>query len=754
MGRSGVGWSLGVWIALAVLPVGGAGQEVREGSAAPVRSARGAGEATVLALPRISGGIVFDGMPDEAAWTALEPLPVVQHWPDFGAPMSRRTEIRVAYDDEYLWASGRFYEEPGEVAGNSLQRDRWDGDDSFDLIIDSFNDDQTALKFTTTPLGILLDGEVLNDAQWSAGVPALNNDWNTFWAAETTRTEEGWFAEVRIPLSSLGFKVSEGQTVMGLIAARYLAGRNEKHIFPAIPPDWDMADHKPSQARDVVLTGVEEQAPLWVTPYAVAGVDRTRDADAEILRSPEVDVSRDVGMDVKYGLASNLTLDLTVNTDFAQVESDALLVNLDRFGLFFPEKRQFFQERSSTFGFALGEDNRLFHSRTIGLSDEGRPLTIFGGARLTGRVGAWDLGALTMQVDGAEGGLDENAGVVRASRRVLGSGQVGGMLTSRVRTDGGTDLSMGVDARVPLGGEILTLQVAQTRNEGDATTLSALDRTSARLFWERRTLQGIGYDASLTYSGPGYDPALGFEARDDFTATQGRLAYVWQPEGGRFDRVRLQAVTRSFWRNEDGSLESWLGRLQFLTDLAGGHWFNLTGNLTREDVADGFELPGAVVESGTYWGANLFSLLDLNRARTLTGVVNLWTGQAFDGYRFSLRVEPQVNFSRHLSVSASYNLHRLWFPDRDQRVNADLAVVRVRAALNPRLSGEVFVQYSAATDALSTNVRARYRFGEGRDLYLVLDEARDLENRHGLDDVVLGRTDRRLLLKYSWAFQP
>jgi len=478
------------------------------------------------------------------------------------------------------------------------------------------------------------------------------------------------------------------------------------------------------------------------------------------VQGPSTDFSLDVGLDLKYGLSSNLTLDLTANTDFAQVESDALQVNLDRFSLFFPEKRQFFQERSSTFSFALGEDNRLFHSRRIGLSEDGEPLTIFGGGRLAGRVGEGDVGALSMQVDGASGGPDENVGAVRFRRRMLGSGRLGGMMTTRVRTDGRTDLSVGADGEIPFGQERVTLQLAHTSNEGDAVDpgppdASALQRSAARILWERRSLQGIGYDASLEYSGPGYDPALGFEARNDFTAIQARLAYVWEPaESDRVDRYRFQTVTRSFWRNADGSVESWLGRAQLLMDLSGGHWWNVTTNVTRESVREAFTLPGATVPTGTYWAIDLFTRLESSRARTLAGAVTLYAGRAFDGYRLFLNLEPQLKLSRHLSLGAGYNLQRLFFPSRDQSVNGDLARLRVNAALDPKLSAELFFQYSAPSDAVSTNLRIRYRFSEGRDLFIVLDEARDLTDRFGLDSAILGRTDRRLLVKYSWAFRP
>ncbi len=706
-----------------------------------------------VTLERITGPIELDGIPDEAAWRALPLLETVQHWPDFGAPPTERTEIRIGHDDEFLYAAGWFYDEPGGVRGNSLRRDGWDGDDSFDLVVDGFNDDQTALKFTTTPLGILVDQEVLNDAAFSGGVDPLNGDWNTFWDAATAVTDKGWFAEMRIPLSSLGFSAEDGEAIMGIIAARYIARKDEKHIFPAIPPEWDLAEFKPSRARDVRLEGVSEQRPLWITPYALTGVERIRDPDADRVRAPSARVPTELGVDVKYGLSSNLTLDLTVNTDFAQVEGDALEVNLDRFGLFFPEKRQFFQERSSVFDFNVGE-GRLFHSRRIGLSQDGDPVRILGGARLAGRLGDWDVGVLSMQVDGAPGAPGENDGVVRVRRTFSAGHQAGGMLTSRIDGDGRVDLSGGLDGRVALGSDLVTLQVAGTRN-GTGPGAGSVQGAMARLFWERRTLDGLGYDLDAIWSGRDYDPALGFETRRDFSAVKARVRYSWQPAAGSaVTRWNLITAARAYLRNEDGVLETGLFRLRGFASLRGGHWANLALNLTREDVAEGFDLPGATVPAGRYEGWDAFAYVGLSQARAVGAGLQLWGGTAFDGWRANVVVEPWWRLNRHLTIGGMLSLNRLWFPDRAQTVNADQLRLRVSAALDTHLSAEAFVQYSAAARVVSTNLRIRYRFAEGRDLYLVLDEGRDLEDRHGLDSAILGRTDRRLLIKYSYAFRP
>jgi hypothetical protein len=707
-----------------------------------------------MSIDRISGEIVLDGRVDEEAWAAIEPLPMVQFWPNPGGEMSRRTEIRIGYDDEYLYASGRFYDDPEGIRGNSLMRDRWDGDDAFDIIIDSFNDNATALKFTTTPLGILLDQEIRNDAQPGTGVPPINGEWNTFWDASTQQTEEGWFAEVRIPLSSLGFTVDDEAAVMGLIASRYIARNDEKHIFPAIPPNWDMADFKPSQARDVILEGVEEQTPLWVTPYALLGVSRMRDPTLNPIQAPDTQVPTEAGFDLKYGLSSNLTLDLTVNTDFAQAEADAIQVNLDRFGLFFPEKRQFFQERSSTFEFNLGNDGRLFHSRRIGLSSEGTPQRIYGGARVAGRAGSWDVGGLAMQVAGTGVTPGTTDGVVRLSRSLGGQNTLGGMLTSRITSTGQTFFSLGMDGRVALGRELFTVQLASTRNDG-APPASLAARSSARILVERRNSDGFGYMLDGLYSGRTFDPALGFQSRSDFSRFISRLSYGWRPEeGGRVTRYRLYGVGRAYRRNRDGALESGLLRGQMVLNLRGGHWFNLALNGTHENVDRGFDLPGGRVEQGVYRGGDVFARLELSRARTFGGAVSVWGGSAFDGWRANVSVEPNWNLSSHFGVGAVLRFHRIWFPDRGQEVVADEASIRFRAALNAKLSAEALVQYSAAADAMATNVRIRYRFAEGRDLFVVLNENRDLEDRYGLDTALMGHADHQLLIKYSYAFQP
>ena len=340
-----------------------------------------------LIIPRINGPVTLDGFSDEPAWDDIAPLPWTMYQPNAGSAPSERTEIRLAYDDENLYAAGRMYDRtPDEIRAPSKKRDQMGpANDWFGVLLDTFNDNENALVFLTSPTGLRTDMAVFNDAQ---GVFPINVSWNTFWDVATKRNADGLFAEMRIPLSSLRFQTEAGRVEMGLILVRIIARNFEFDTFSAIEPKWGtFGVMKPSVARNIVLEGVQNKKPFYITPYMLGGGERTFSLDeTESAYSREDTPTFEAGLDIKYGPTSNLTLDLILNTDFAQVEADNQQINLTRSSLFFPEKRMFFQERSSIFDFGFGEANRLFYSRRIGIHD-GIPVRIYGGARLVGRVG-------------------------------------------------------------------------------------------------------------------------------------------------------------------------------------------------------------------------------------------------------------------------------------------------------------------------------------------------------------------------------
>jgi hypothetical protein len=684
-----------------------------------------------LELTRLTTPIRFDGMPDEAVWQEVPALPLTMYAPVFRGEPEQRTEIRVAYDDSYFYAAGWFYDDdPDGIRVNSLYRDRWNGDDAFAIYIDSFNDDQNARWFGTTPSGMRFDLLVSDDGQ------TLNGNWDAFWESRTHRTPQGWFAEVRIPFSTLGFQVDDaGRAVMGLTVTRLVSRSGERVTFPAIDPKFLF--RQPSVARDVVLRDVESSTPLYVTPYALVS-----------------DGSQDAGLDVRYPLSNSLNLDLTLNTDFAQVEADDQQVNLDRFPLFFPEKRRFFQEGSGVFEFTTGGGSRLFHSRRIGLTEDRLPVPVIGGARLVGRAGEWDVGLLSMQTAESGDTPTENFGVARLRRRVFNANSyVGAMATSRVR-DGAHNVAGGLDAVIRMfGDDYLTMKWAASVDEADSAGLGLLERSHLYARWQRRANRGLAYTLSSTISGSEFRPDLGFLPRRDYwTANVLAERYFWTDDHSWLRRIWPGMLAFSTFRRSDGALESgqYAVWVQWETKRGGGGW--IEPKLFRESVVSAFLIGGeAEVPAGDYTFADLQVNLSMANGRKLRTGVDFRAGSYFDGSRVQVQLTPTWNLSRHLEIGGEYLYSRIRFPDRGQGADIHLAGLRLRTALDARASGNALVQYNSTTDRLEFNVRLRYNFAEGTDLWLVFNEGLDAPSRSaapGLEDTT-GSGSGSLILKYS-----
>jgi hypothetical protein len=700
-----------------------------------------------LEIPRLTGPIVIDGFSDEAAWQEVPVIEPVVQTPTFGYAPSERTEFRIAYDDRYLYASARLYDaDPAGIRATSLRRD--DGafsNDWFVLGLDTFNDKENLLVFGVSPAGVRTDVAV------SADGTSLNFDWNTFWDAAVQVTEEGWFAEIRVPFSSLRFQERDGRVVMGVMLWRLIARRNELSIWPAIPPEWTNSFLKASQAQEMVLTGVTRSNPLYVTPYVLGGLGRVHvPAAAGDGWDPDRQRVGDIGIDLKYGVTPNLTLDLTLNTDFAQVEADDQQVNLTRFSLFFPEKRQFFQERAGIFSYPLDAPGRLFYSRRIGLV-AGTPVPIYGGGRLVGRVGGWDVGLLTMQTAAEGDAAAENFGVARVRRRTLNEQSfVGGMLTTRVGSGGAYNIAAGADALVRIGQEQVTLRVAQTYDGNDDADTGALERGYVQLNWFRDRADGVLYGARVSRMGAAFDPAVGFVQRTDYLRTEGYFGYGWRP-GGESTVLRhsVRALTDRYARNTDGRAESaQLGAI-WETIMRSGASFGVIAQQLYEEVPAEFGLGrGVTVPAGTYTmrGAGAGYTPPASRRLRVGGQVE--GGEFFDGWRLAPGASLVWDASRHFQLNAGYGYNLIEFPERDEALRIHLARLRAQLMLNVRFSVTSFVQYASLGDLAIYNLRLRYNPREGTDLYIVYN---DVLNTHptGYDPIRPRSASRTLLVKYA-----
>ena len=398
-----------------------------DGPAPPVAPATVArdesGRATVRAI-RLAQPLRLDGALDEAIYTSVPPISdFIQVEPEEGAPATEKTEVWVSFDDDYVYISFRCFEtEPTRVVANEMRRDGnnlWQGNDVVGFVFDTFYDRRNAFQFIVSPIGGRMDGQITNERQW-------NGDWNPVWEAKAGHFEGGWTVEAAVPFKSLRYRPGRAQ-IWGFNAVRTNRWKNELSFLTRIPNAFGMRGLNQASLA-ATLVGLEAPAgsrSLEIKPYAISGLTTDRVATPSISN----DVSGDIGFDVKYGLTRNLTADLTYNTDFAQVEADEQQVNLTRFSLFFPEKREFFLENQGIFTFggaatgnAAASSNTpiLFHSRQIGLN-EGRVVPIDGGGRLTGRIGRYNIGLVSMRAgDDVESGAQPTTfSVVRLRRDVL-----------------------------------------------------------------------------------------------------------------------------------------------------------------------------------------------------------------------------------------------------------------------------------------------------------------------------------------------
>lgn len=694
-----------------------------------------------VAIPRLTGPVILDGMSNEAAWQAVPTLPAGQSTPTHGLPPSERTEFRLGYDERYLYASGRLYDSsPEGIRATSLRRD--DGSESndwFGVTLDTYNDKETMVGFATTPAGIRTDLVWPNDGQNS---PGPNFSLNTVWDAAVKRTDDGWFAELRIPLSSLRFVERDGQVVMGVNVWRSLARKNEMISYPTVEDRWGKwGVFKASLAQEMTMDGVHRRRPVYVTPYVLGG-DGLSSAQATNSSSwvRKVEAPREFGIDVKLGLTSDLTLDLTYNTDFAQVEADDQQVNLTRFSIFFPEKRPFFQERSGLFEFSMGPNEQLFYSRRIGLN-AGGPVPLYGGARLVGRVAGWDVGMLNMQAEGvaARRVPTTNFGVVRAKRQVLNPNSFVGMLLTTRADSGSTNVTAAVDAVLRLRArDYLTLQAGHVADSDTTTVLTcdravdrlcsrALERAMLRAFYERRGLDGLNFGVGVSRFGGRFNPKLGYLQRTNFERAGGRLAYGWhQPDASGVQRYTLSVDGFGLQRNSDGKVESASVTPAWTMEMKSGRSFTLSVPYTQEDLRSAFTVAtGATIPAGTYRYQRVTATYappsgDLRRAGVSVGI-----GPFYDGTARNVSLTPTWVVSRHVELSGLYSVDRIDFARRNEHVTAQVARVRARTSFTASVSFAAFVQYNSLAKQVSSNARLRFNPREGTDFYVVYNDARN-----------------------------
>ncbi|HSF14227.1 MAG TPA: DUF5916 domain-containing protein [Vicinamibacteria bacterium] len=698
------------------------------------------GRVTIRAT-RIAEPIVLDGKLDELLYRQVPPVNgFVQQEPNEGAPATEDTDAWIFFDDENVYISARCWDShPERMIANEMRRDHRNifQNENFTIVLDTFYDRRNGFFFQTNPLGALRDQEVGDEGNQN------NNDWNTVWHVRASKFDRGWVLEVAIPFKSLRYKEGRDQ-IWGINLKRSVRWKNEESfISPVAASHRFRGVYRFSEAA--TLVGI--QAPLSsrnleLKPYGISSVVTDKEAEPQQLN----DFGAAVGFDLKYGLTKSLIADFTYNTDFAQVEEDEQQVNLTRFSLFFPEKREVFLEGQSIFAFGgvqqqgnfgnrPGGQNEevtpiMFFSRSIGLTEDGEDPIIAGG-RVTGRTGPFRIGALNIQTEGIEGtSVDPtNSSVFRLRRDILSRSDIGVIATHRTTslTEGASANSLaGVDANFAF---FQNLKL----NTYYAVSRTPLVETEASLggsevsYLGRLDYGGDRYGLQLEHLkvGESFRPELGFVRREAFERSfvQGRFS----PRPSSIDWVRrftFQGELDYITGEPTGIVETRRIQGRFETELESGGEASFEYNHQYEFLPEEFEIyEGIFLPVGSYEFQDILLAYRFGAQFAVPGFVSFRTGSFFDGDRQEFAYSGRIEVSPKLSIEPRTSLSIVDLVEGS--FTATLVSSRVNFTLSPRTAISALVQYNSSDDTMTSSARLRWEYEPGSDLFVVYTDGRD-----------------------------
>lgn len=699
-------------------------------------------EAEAFALqsePVVDGEVIGD-----AAWQAVQPFgDLVQSRPNAGQPASENTEIRIGYTASTFYLSVVCHD--AQPAGLVVSDTRRDGDldntDAFSFILDTYHDGQNGFLFGTNSIGMEYDAQVDNEGQGNFGnvrqqggvIGGYNLNWDASWTVKTSIGDYGWSAEFAIPLRTLRFSTGKEQ-VWGVNFRRNIRKTNEVAYWASLPIEFDLK--RLSLAG--TLTGLNLQSPgnLKLIPYALARVSR----DYEAVPS-ETKFNPEVGADLKYSITPSLTLDLTYNTDFAQVEVDEQQVNLDRFNLFFPEKRAFFLENAGLFSVGSPGEVDLFFSRRIGIGEDGDLVPIIGGARLSGKVNRTNIGLLSMFTDDVKSAeiQQNNFTVARVNHEFGGRSALGGMFVNRQGMgdlDDDYNRTFAADGKFGLGKKAqLSGYFAKTFTPGTEQDDHAFK------FRSQYEWGGLVLDFAYSQLGEGFNPEVGFLQRSAFRKAEGLILKRIRMNGklGLLE-IRPHVSYRGYW-NFDGKQETGFLHIDNHWEFVSGTEIHTGVDYTTEGVFEPFEIsPGVVVLPGTYNHWETILAFFTNKSKPIYVSTRHILGGFFGGKRYSNTVTLGLRLGDRFNSEFNLSRNDVSLPGGDFTTN--LLWSRVSYSFTPRLFLQGLVQYNNVTDTWSANVRFGWLKQANTGLFLVFNELEDTD----------GALNRSFIVKYSRMF--
>jgi hypothetical protein len=670
---------------------------------------------------KIEEAIIIDGVLNEESWTQA---PVATHFiqnePKPGEPASEQTEVRVLYDNENIYLG--FFMKESRMDGlvvNELDRDFDTGSaDTISVILDTFHDERNGYQFSTNAAGAKYDAQMINEGR------ATNADWDGIWYVKTSLESDGWIVEMAIPLKTLKFQNSNVQT-WGINFHRNLrsAGRNEDSFWAPLPRIYNIK--RVSLAG--TLENLEEIKPganLKIKPYVLGSLLKTGNLNSNL--------DGDFGADVKYGLSSGFTLDFTYNTDFSQVEADEQQINLTRFDLFFPEKRDFFLENSGIFDFGNGgqfsmnNDMVFFFSRRIGLSDMGEAIPILGGTRLTGRAANWEVGFINMQQREFESNPSTNFAVGRVRRNILANSDIGIMMTNKEEAGPHYNRVLGADANFRFG-------QAFSVNGYAAKSFSPLEGKDSRNMAYKAGLnyQDGTYDINASYTGiqENFTNEMGFVPRTGIRKFWGYAGYNWRPASVRkWIRSLKPHAPLTYIVDPEGKIETREVGYHTNINFQDGSSIELGTNRTLENIPKPFLISNAnniYVPAGSYNFNSYFIRGSSDESRRLSGSGRFEVGDYYGGYKHTYTLGASYRVNYKLNASLNYTHNNISLPQPNGHFKTNLLLARFNYSFSTTIFLKALVQYNSDLRQWSSNIRFNIIHRPLSDFFLVYNEQRD-----------------------------
>jgi len=697
---------------------------------------------------RLANALDFDGQLNDTVYGDIPPIAgFIQTLPDAGQPATERTDVWVFFDGENVYVGARCWQRDMEhtLVANEMRRDKARQNDGLGVALDTFHDRRNGFLFYTNPLGALGDGYV------GEAPGATNTDFNPLWEVRTGRFDGGWTVEMMIPFKTLRYRSGADQT-WGIQVRRVIRNRTETAFLTKLPVTAGSGGiGRLSYAANLV--GIEvppgTSKNLEIKPYGISRVTSDRTASPPLSK----DFDGDVGLDVKYGLTKNLTADITFNTDFAQVEVDDQQVNLTRFNLRFPEKREFFLEGTGNFSFGNGGSGgntpQLFFSRQIGING-GRVVPIVVGERLTGKVGRFAIGALNIRSgeDAPSGTPTTDFTVLRLKGDILRRSAVGVMFTNRSASSvapGSANRAVGADGNFSFRDELnFSGYYARTSTPGSRESQASYQATASF------TPDLYGVTLEHLFVGDDFNPEVGFVRRDDIRRTfaSGRVSPRFQ-NNPTVRRVVFEGSI-DYILNTRGLLESRDQEVHFQTEFQNSDSFDVTGTRSFDRLLSPFRIAtGVTIPIGDYNFDNVRVSYGLGQQKRWTGEASIERGSYYNGDRTAVGFSSgRLAMTPRLSVEPSLSVN--WIDLPYGSFTTQLYRTRVNYTFSPRMFVAGLVQFNSSNSTFSTNVRFRWEYLLGSELFVVLTEDRPSDQLRGGYSQALNRA---LVVKVNRLFR-